>query len=342
MKPPQERLNDRLEQLITSADSGLANGSSLPSSKEELEIDKLVDVARRLQATPQLQVSTDFAALLERRMLRHYLEQRRKTAHSWSFLRLLRLHPALTTTISLCLLLLLFSTGILAIAAQATNPNSPLYGIKQWEQHVQYKLTTSPADQAELDLQLARDRLKTLAHLTGPADSGKYLQALSDFDQKFSTATNAIKALPAGSRQTQLANELSTLQQDARQELRGFLPKLTINESLATTTELSHLGEQIPLLTSATLLLSPHPNKPATISIVGKNIQSGAQLLIDGKHIQVTGTLHDGQIVFVLNWNGNQHPQSLGILNPNGTAAQTSSITLKNSNENANDDKKRR
>jgi hypothetical protein len=31
----------------------------------------------------------------------------------------------------------------------------------------------------------------------------------------------------------------------------------------------------------------------------------------------------------VMGWNGNQHPHSLGILNPDGTATETTAITIK-------------
>jgi hypothetical protein len=40
--------------------------------------------------------------------------------------------------------------------------------------------------------------------------------------------------------------------------------------------------------------------------------------------------------IFVTTWTGNQHPHSIGILNPDGTAAQTTAITLQSSNDHGN------
>ena len=50
----------------------------------------------------------------------------------------------------------------------------------------------------------------------------------------------------------------------------------------------------------------------------------------------VRGSLQNGLYVFMASWVGNQHPQSIGILNPDGTAAQTTTITLNNSDEHKN------
>lgn len=338
MKSPPERLNDRLEQRGTDSwpDETWAEGFLMPVLHVDPEVDGLVALAKHLQATPQLQVNSAFAGQFERRMLRHYLErQKQRTMGGWAFLRFFRVHPVLATIATLCLVLLLFSTSALALAAQVTNPTNPLYSLKQWEQHVRYSFASSPTDQAALDLQFAQDRLNALSYLADQAHTDAYLQALANLNQQFTTTASAINALPAGAQQAPLASELNTLESNARQKLRGFLHHLNLTENLATMTELARLGDTVPQLTSATLILPAHPNTTATISLSGSGIQPDAQLLVNGKDLQVTGTVLHRQFVFVVNWNGDQHPWSLGILNPDGTSAQTTSITITNANTNS-------
>jgi hypothetical protein len=59
-------------------------------------------------------------------------------------------------------------------------------------------------------------------------------------------------------------------------------------------------------------------------------------LLVNGQIIDAPGSFQNGLYVFTTSWNGNQHPQSIGILNPDDTAAQITAITVKSSNGNGN------
>lgn len=340
MKSLPERLNDRFEQRHDPGRPGENHTNGYIAHLDDPEIDELVALARRFQAASQLQVDGAFANWLERRMLRHHLEvqEKKQTARGWWLLRSYRAHPALATLCSLCIVLLLVGTSTLVLAAQATSPNNPLYGLKQFEQHLQYSLAHSPADQAALDLQFTRERLAALASLADQAHTGAYVQALLDLNQQFTTTTRSINNVPAGTQRTQLLDGLNALVRQARQELRGFLPTLNVTESLATTTELGLLGESVPRLTAATLTLPARSDTSATISVSGSDIQPGAQLLVNGKRVQVTGTTSHNQFVFTVTWNGDQHPHSLGILNPDGTTAETLNITIINPNENDNGD----
>jgi len=182
---------------------------------------------------------------------------------------------------------------------------------------------------AELNLQAARDHLHTLASLATPAHAQNYRQVLVDLDQHIDTAAQAIHALPPGSSQRQLVSELATLKADARHTLRSFLSQLALTERLATTAELGHLGDWVPVLNSVEIDLPSHPNGQATIRITGTGIQAGAQLLVNGRLVEVSGSLQNGVYVFVVDWTGEQHLQRLGVLNPDGTAVQTTAIPLK-------------
>jgi len=339
MKPLHERLNDRLEHAESHTRQAGLSGfmSPEPGLERNSEVEELVALARRLQAAHQLQVDADFARQLERRMLRRHAElQLTQPNAKRSYFSLFRAHPAFGAMLGLCLLLLLLSTSVLALASQVSNPDNPLYTVKRWEQHLQISLASNAGDQASLDLQFARDRLNTLSYLTDPAHTQAYLQALSELDQQLNSAASAINRLPPGSQHTQLANELASLKSDTIRVLRGLLARLVLPGRLATTDELARLGASVPHLISGTLTLPAQSTGHATISIAGNGIQPGAQLLVDGKPTGVTGTVQSGQITFTLNWNGNQYPQSLGILNPDGTAAQITTIRVKTMGENGN------
>jgi hypothetical protein len=330
MKPLEERLNDRLEQAGWGSGQHQV-GFTLPAREREHDpqVDELVALARRLQQAHQLQVAPDFARQLERRIVRRSAELQLGSKRR-SFFPLLRARPALTIVLGICLLFCLLSTSVLTLAARVTDPTSPLYGLKGWEQHVQLQLSGSPADQASLDLQFARNRLNTLLSLADTSHARAYHQALSDLEQQVNAAAVAINELPAGMQQRQLSGELASLKRDAIHVLRGLLARLALPEQLGTTNELASLGDTVPLVRQASLTLPVHPNEErASISFTGVDLQPGAHLLVDGKVTEETGTLQYGQVIFVIDWNGNQHPHSLGILNPDGTATETTAITIK-------------
>ncbi|HKV57559.1 MAG TPA: DUF5667 domain-containing protein, partial [Ktedonobacteraceae bacterium] len=307
-----------------------------PTSDHDPEIDKLVTVARHLQSHPQLQADPDFVELLETRLLLHHAALRQKQparkvrSHFW------RAHPVYGIALGFCLLVLALGTGVLTVAARVSNPENPLYAVKRWEQHVQVSLAGSSESRAELDMQFAREQLNMLTDLAAPAQENTYRQTLADFDQDVGAAASAIQSLPAGPDRDSLSSELAALKGDGRRALRGLLPQLALAERLITTDELGHLGDTVPRLLSVEIILSAHPGEHATIIITGSNIQPGAQLLVNGQVMDAQGSFQTGLYTFTTSWNGNQHPLSAGILNPDGTVAQTTSITMKTSNGNGN------
>lgn len=320
MNPLEERLNAQLEQYIIPP--GYAehqpNGSRSVNPHDS-EIAELVDAAHRFQAAPQLRVDPAFADVLERRVLRHALahQHQHQAARGWLFLRGLRGRLALAGV--LCLLLL--GGGLLAF----THTANPIYAVTQIVQHIMNP-SKALADQAQANLASARKALDTLPHLTGQPDI--YLQSLSDFEEQRLNAANAIASLPTGVSRQRFNTQLSALESDARTELSALLPTLSLQAGEITTGELGKLGMAVPSLTGATLILPTHPNGQATIILSGANLQPGARLLVNGRQLSATGTPRNGQMVFVLDWNGEEHPHSLGLRNPDGTVAQTLHVSI--------------
>jgi len=330
VKPLPEWLDDELERQR----SRRAYDSRQPvrSRASDPQVDALVHLARRFQSAPPLQVDPHFARRLEDRVLaRHEALQRHRSLPrrwGWRFPGSLRAHPALGVALSLMLLVILLGTGVLVAAAQVADPANPLYAIKRWERQAQTSLFGTPADQAELDLQLARDRLDSLSNLANTAHAGAYGQALNALDQQLGVAAQDVNVLPAGADRTRLSGELASLRADARRTLRGLLLRLAVPERLATTAELGRLGDTIPQLTQADLTLPTQPNGQATIRLSGAGFLVGAQLLVDSKLVVASGALQQGVYLFTTIWMGNLHPHSIGLMNPDGTVAQTAAITL--------------
>jgi hypothetical protein len=237
--------------------------------------------------------------------------------------------------IALVCLLLVGTMGTLTVAAQVTNPNNPLYEVKRWVQHVQYPQINSTVAQAEANWRTAHDQLKTLASLADLAHAEAYHQALADLDQHIHTLAQSIQTLPAGPDRESLSNKLVTLKVDVSQTLRRLLPRLALSEQLLTTDELGQLNDTVPYVDSAAMVVS-HPKKQATITISGKNLQPGVQLLVDNQQVASSGSLQNGIGVFTVSWTGGQSPKTIGILNPDGTAAQTTTITFTLTNGNGN------
>jgi hypothetical protein len=327
MNTPADDLHEALERLRRP--TGAARADASPAS-DSPETQTLAALARALQQAPALQVDPAFANQLERRLLARQaaLARRQKTSRWWAGVspRFWRAHPA-RLALSLALVVVLLASGILVAAAQVTNPNNPLYALKHWEQQVQSALAGPSTDQAEADLQAARNQLQALPALATSAQAGPYRRALAAFDQHLRQAQAAIAALPAGPDHDRLAGELASLQAQARATLRGLLQPLAVPERQATTDELGRLGAAVPRLTRAEVSLPAHPNGQASIRFSGESLQAGATLLVDGRPVTARGVPQPGGYLFTLTWKGEQHPHSLGLMNQDGMVAQTTALT---------------
>lgn len=333
MKPQQKRLHDRLEQMLwhtrrhQSLDGLVSNP---PDDEQKQELEDLVVVAQRLRTLQQIQIAPGFAEQLEQRILRRAAGLRLQGfPGSRGFFPVLRLRPVLAGTLACCLLLLVFGTTLLAFAAHVANPANPLYALRRLEQHVEISLAGDQSGQAVLELQFAHDSLATLSSLADSAHTPAYEQALVDLDQHLQNATLAINALPPGTHRTQLAAELQGLRANAVSVLRGLLPGLSLAGRLATTAQLGRLGVAVAHVFQGVMTFFSRPGGQTLISLSGSNLQAGAQLLVDGRLADARGSLQHGLLVFALTgWNGARHPRMLGILNPDGTVAQTTAIAI--------------
>ncbi|GCE06633.1 DUF5667 domain-containing protein [Dictyobacter aurantiacus] len=337
MKSLYEHLNHRLDQIVSSSQLSEQHQDSFQQSASDERIDELIVLARRIREAEAVQASSDFARMLERRVLRHHAElkiqQRDKKSSLFS---LFRTRFAFRTVTIFCFLFILASTSTLVMAAQVTNPDNPFYVIKHWEQNVQLSLAGNDENQITLNLQFAHERLNTLSSLTSANQASAYRQTLADLGQNISIATSIVDGLPAGTQHDHLARELASFKGNTIHVLRSLLGKLAIPERLATTDELANLGDKVPHIDSAILQLPVHPNDKAIIRFTGNNIDPEAHLLIDGQMVDASGYVQHGNIIFMIDWYGRSYPHSLGIINPDDTTAQTAVISIQNSDTKSN------
>lgn len=327
MNSLEECLNDHLDHL---AHQGQHPGRLLLLGAESAalaDLRELLVLAQHLRQHPQLQVTPEFARKLECRVVRHAEQCLQQGRSSFSWRALLCAHRVLGSVLVACLFCCLFGTSLFALAAQARNSDNPLYGLKRWEQQVQIQFA-GPDEQATMHLGLAHDDLTALSSLVRAHRFQEYDQTVRDLNQQVQEADVALANVPAGSSHDHLVRELASFKLALRQTLRYLLAELPFSERLTTTTVLANNGENVPQLTSAAMILPARLPGRATIRLEGTHLVASAQLVIDGRMINGAGTLHDGQITFVVNWDSNQPPQSLGILNPDGTAAQMTVITI--------------
>ncbi len=340
MRPLPDRLNDRLERQRRGERVSEPSQSPVSRKDHDLEVEELAMLARRLQVTPQLRVDPGFAQRLEARILaQHAIQSRRRATTTRENGLFQRTHwKRFAFGIALVSLLLAGTMGTLSAAAQATNPNNPLYEVKRWVQRVQYPQTDATMTRAETNWHNAQGQLNTLTSLTDSPHATAYRKGLANLEQQINQLAQAIQTLPAGPDRDNLTNKLVMLKTESRQMLRGLLPHLALSEQLLTTNELGRLGDTVPNVDSAAMVVV-HSSKQATITITGNNLQPGAQLLVDKKLMVSSGSWQNGTGVFTVSWPGKQSPKTIGILNPDGTATQTTTITftLTEGNGNGND-----
>ncbi len=356
----KEQPSDRLEQLLEQwradqHDRQIRVGSRLPSlpegadrtsshnaardgtpQQDESELQELLETAQRLKALPTLRPGAAFSARLGEELQVRARQMRAQQRGQLSFAPgkqtsrkpffspgWMRVHPAWAAVAVLFAVFGLVSLlGV--IGAQADNPSNPFYGVKLIEQDVQLSLA-SPADRVRLHLRYAQDALTSLQQNTAPQNAANYSQLLRHFNDELSQASDSLEAVPAGDEYHQLAQQLADLKATAQATLRGLLTQLTLAEQMETTAELGKLGAVIPTITSVTVDQSD--GGKVTVVIVGMGFEPGAALLIDGQASDAATEVSKTQLKAVIDLPEGKHSATFGVVNPDGTVAQSGQIT---------------
>ena len=250
--------------------------------------------------------------------------------------------PVWARALAAACVLLALGSGLFAAGANA-QPGSPLFGLHRVEQWARVSLA-SPEDRARLHLQYAGDALAALdravaQHSGDPSFAG----ALDTLRSELAAASSSIAALPAGQTHDTLAAQLATLQQRARDDLRAALPSLGWGDRVATTAALGVLGERVPHITGAAIHAIAGQDgqdgqsaqgathgagaRPVQIVVSGGGFAAGARLVIDGQSAGTVLAVTDGTLIAQVSLDPTAaHIASIGVENPDGTAAQTTDV----------------
>jgi hypothetical protein len=233
------------------------------------------------------------------------------------------LWPALAATLLLAIGMTTFTAAALA------GPGSPLYGLHKWEQNLQVNITGSAADRTQLHISNARDALFALNsavanHQTGTA----YDDALAAFRDEARAAATNLNDVPAGGERDTLAAQLDQLHTKGIADLHTALPLLSWPQRVETTGVLSEIGDQVLTVTQANMVYSEHGQHLWTITVSGSGFLPGAVLLMNGQPVNATTTVTPTKLIAQMPGDDSApRPGSIGVGNPDNTAAATTSIT---------------
>src|SRR5690349_8214257 len=166
----QIRAGSRLAPLPLEAQSSPRGMSQDTQTDQDETLNALLDTARRIEALPTFRPSAPFSQRLGRQVQARAAAMRttsksrplaraeRRPRRGFALSGWMRVHPGLAAVV-----VLLAVMGIVGVAgAQASDPGSPLYQVKRFEQSIQLSFA-SPADRVRLHIGNARSDLQALS-----------------------------------------------------------------------------------------------------------------------------------------------------------------------------------
>jgi hypothetical protein len=351
MMHPEDRLDalltalgrgERVQGNVTSDRAGAGAHPGQAAGRrpavEDGDLAPLLDATRRLDSLRTALPDPRFAQALRARMLERAADLRREDLAPILPLRQEPGHPAawagalasfrsaIRPALIAAAVLLALGIGTLTVA-MAAEPGSPLFGLHRLEQGVRANAMTDPSARAQVHLQYARQWLAALRdaaanHRGDPAYSSA-LQALRDDD---AAAGSDIGQMSPGPDRASLDADLAALHADERTILRAVLPAIGWPDRIATTQALGTLGVPVPRVTEATLA---HVDGNWRATLTGSGFQPGAVLLANGVPAGHIAFASAGAVVAELPVSAfPDPPHTLGVGNPDGTAAETGDVRV--------------
>ncbi len=243
-------------------------------------------------------------------------------------------------------ILLALGAGTFSATAMA-GPSSPLYGIHRSVENAQARLASSQAQRAQLHMQYATEALKDLDAAAKTGDQTGYATALATLQSETTAAKQSAAKVAASSDADALATQLNALHTQTWQDLAANLRLLNWNNRIATTLALGGLGARAPHVNAVTITQQAGPaqgngqhgaNSAEQVIVSGSGFEAGASLVANGQPAGQVSALvvTPSQIVATVSPGAIDSAQSIGVSNPDGTAAQTSAISRQADNDNGN------
>jgi hypothetical protein len=233
--------------------------------------------------------------------------------------------------------ILLVSVGSLFVAAAEAQPGSVFYAMHRFEQGVQAQLTTNAAERVQLHLDNAKAALQAFDTAAARQQHGAELtDALDTFVAEHAAADAALSSVTDTTSHAQLAAALDQQRAQGMNDLRAALANLDWSLRVRLTQALGALDVAIPVVTQVTLTESGDPadskgvGRLTTVVITGAGFQPGAQLLLRGMPtgtvLSVSGDTLVAQVRAAAQAIASQG--SIGVGNPNGTAAMSAQAPI--------------
>jgi hypothetical protein len=230
----------------------------------------------------------------------------------------------LTLLSAAVLVLLLVSIGTLTAAARSL-PGDALYGLKQVEDRSALVFTGSPRARAEAEIGQLRSALADLRTVVAAGRTQDALQqAVSAVVSKTNDSRAAVAAV-SGADRVAAQHDLDTALSAEEQTLRSLLRQVNWPIRVALTQQLGALGDAIPTITQVSV--SQQSDDTLLVTVRGTNFAPTAELVINGEPQGRGQQSTTTQLIVVISEASWQHEaQAIGVLNPDGTAAQTQGV----------------
>lgn len=221
-------------------------------------------------------------------------------------------------------LLVLICVGTLTAAARSL-PGDLLYGVKQAEYQVQLDLAGNPHARAEDAIDQLRCTLADLSTVVNAGgDQEMTMQALTTLSAKTAESRAAVADIPAGADREAAQHDIASALVAEEHTLRSLLNHTQYWQvRLAFTQQLGKLGDSVPTVTQA--IVSHQSNGTYLLTVMGTNFAPYTRLAINGLSVGVMSQSTPTQLIVILHasdWPHDAHTVGIGILNPDGTAAQ--------------------
>lgn len=209
-------------------------------------------------------------------------------------------------------------------AAQNSLPGDLLYGVKQLEQRVALVSASSPADRARVQIGQLQGAISDLeTEVNDGRSDDDIAQALSIVATETRDSQAAVASLPAGADRDTLEQTLEETLGNERTTLYQVLARVDWSTRLAFTQQLGVLGAPVPGIANVTA--DEGSSDTLTLKLTGTNFAPGARLVVNGT---ARGTVsQETSTEIVAQVHASDLPggtDAIGVLNPDGTAAQAS------------------
>jgi IPT/TIG domain len=218
------------------------------------------------------------------------------------------------------------------LAAAASGPGAPLYGLHRWEQGVQVTMASSAAERTRLHLTYAEEALAALnAAAARHQSGGPYIDALATLNEEIQAAATSLNSVSAGSDRTSLSSQLSQLRAQGRADLHIALSVLPWPGRVMTTAVLGAIGDTVLRVNGATMVYFEDSSQDQhlwQITVTGSGFAPGAVLLVNGAPAGTVSSVTPTRLVAQMPGDDSGPlPGSIGVADPDNTAAQTSDVS---------------